>query len=140
MQSLIRTAFRYLIAALVGGVFYREFPKWMGYSGRTSLAFVHTHLMVLGTLMFLILALFAATTDLTGQSRFHSALRWYNLSLIGVVGLMLVRGVIQVVMTEVSRGLDFSISGIAGLTHVLFAIGLVLVFRLLFSVKALREA
>lgn len=140
MKQLIRTAFIYAIAGLVGGVFYREFPKWMDYAGPTALAYIHPHLIGLGSLLFLILALFSLSTDLTDKPGFASTIRWYNLSLIGVVSLLFVRGVVQVVVPEVSRSLDFSISGIAGLTHILFTVSLVLLFRLLGSLRPIRSA
>lgn len=43
---------------MAGGVFYREFTKLNGFSGRTSLGLAHTHHFVLGTLFFLVLAPF----------------------------------------------------------------------------------
>lgn len=59
MKKLLKVSFIYVILALVGGVFYREFTKWNGFTGITSLADIHVHLMVLGVFMFMILALFA---------------------------------------------------------------------------------
>ncbi len=58
MKKLINTSFLYLILALAAGVFYREFTKFNSFTGKTTLAVVHTHLFVLGVLLFLILALF----------------------------------------------------------------------------------
>ena len=49
----------YAIAAMIGGVFYREITKWNGYTGITMLGKVHTHLFLLGMMVFLIVALFA---------------------------------------------------------------------------------
>ena len=43
---------------MVGGVFYREFTKLNGYTGVTALGKVHTHLFLLGMVMFLIIAVF----------------------------------------------------------------------------------
>ena len=42
MKKLWNTSMIYLILALAGGVFYREFSKFHGYTGRTTLAYVHT--------------------------------------------------------------------------------------------------
>ena len=50
-------AFLYAIAAMAFGVFYREFTKFSGFSGRTSLAFLHTHYFMLGMFFFLALML-----------------------------------------------------------------------------------
>ena len=46
MKKMIRIAFFYVILALIGGVFYREFTKFNGFTGVTVLADVHVHLMV----------------------------------------------------------------------------------------------
>ena len=48
MKKLINTSFLYLILALAAGVFYREFTKFNSFTGKTTLAVVHTHLFVLG--------------------------------------------------------------------------------------------
>ena len=37
MKKLLNTAFIYALAAMAGGVFYREFTKFNGFSGRTAL-------------------------------------------------------------------------------------------------------
>lgn len=57
MKKLINTSMIYFILALAAGVFYREFTKFNGFSGSTALCRVHTHLFVLGMLIFLIAAL-----------------------------------------------------------------------------------
>ena len=33
----------YAVIAMALGVFYREFTKFSGFAGRTSLSFLHTH-------------------------------------------------------------------------------------------------
>ena len=47
----------YASLALAGGVFYREFTKYAAFTGKTNLAFLHTHYFVLGMIFFLALAL-----------------------------------------------------------------------------------
>ena len=37
MKKLLNTAFVYALAAMAGGVFYREFTKFNGFTGRTAL-------------------------------------------------------------------------------------------------------
>lgn len=80
-SKLIRLSSVYAIVALVSGVFYREFTKMMDFSGKTTLSLVHVHLFVLGTLLFLLLALFSQITDLTGQKHWKTFYRLYNISL-----------------------------------------------------------
>lgn len=44
----------YAVIAMALGVFYREFTKFSGFAGRTSLSFLHTHYFALGMVFFLI--------------------------------------------------------------------------------------
>ena len=58
LKRYIHTAIFYALMAMAGGVFYREFTKYNHYTGRTTLAFVHTHYFILGMLFFLLLLVF----------------------------------------------------------------------------------
>ena len=42
----------YAVIAMALGVFYREFTKFSGFAGRTSLSFLHTHYFALGMVFF----------------------------------------------------------------------------------------
>ena len=66
-KKLINISLYYAIAAMIGGVFYREFTKWNGYTGVTALGKVHVHLFVLGMAMFLIAALFSERQNLASS-------------------------------------------------------------------------
>ena len=57
MKRYINSALLYTIFALAGGVFYREFTKFNGFTGKTALGVVHTHYFVLGMVFFLLLLL-----------------------------------------------------------------------------------
>lgn len=92
MKKYLNISFLYAVAAMAGGVFYREFTKFNGYTGTTALGKVHTHLFLLGMLMFLVIALYAAA--------------------------------------------NASISGIAGIGHILIGAGIIL---LLLSLKKLAK-
>ncbi|MBU5592988.1 DUF2871 domain-containing protein [Clostridium sp. MSJ-4] len=128
MKKLINTAFIYAIAAMFCGVFYRELTKFMAFEGRTTLAFTHLHLLVLGTVIFLVLALFSIQTDLLEQKRFKTFFTVYNIGLPMMVGMFFVRGILQVMGTTLSSGMNAAISGIAGVTHIILASAIVLLF------------
>ena len=64
MKKALRCSLIYAIAGMAAGVFYREFTKIMGFTGDTVLSSVHPHLLVLGMVMFLIVALFAQRAPL----------------------------------------------------------------------------
>ena len=59
MKKYLNVSILYAIAALIGGVFYREFTKINKYTGVTALGKVHVHLFMLGTIVFLLVSLFA---------------------------------------------------------------------------------
>ncbi len=121
MKKLWNIAFGYFLAAMAGGVFYREFTKYWGYTGETALAYIHVHFMVLGTFAFLLLGVIAKVTNLTGQKGFPVFVKLYNIILPLMMAVMIWRGVLQTLGTELSRGMDAAISGMAGLTHIAMA-------------------
>lgn len=136
MKKYLNYAFSYAIAAMVGGVFYREFTKWNGFSGVTALGKVHVHLFILGTLVFLLVALFASHLDLEGDKNFRLFMKLYNLGLPLMIIMLLVRGIPQVLGITLSTGISAMISGIAGVGHILVGVGLIL---LLLSLKKLAK-
>ena len=137
MKKYLNISLIYAIAAMVGGVFYREFTKWNGFTGMTALGKVHTHLFLLGMLMFLIIALFAEHHDLQKQKLFRVFLWVYNIGVPLIAVMLVVRGIAQVLNVSLSSAANASISGIAGIGHILTGVGLVL---LLISLKKTAES
>ena len=136
MKKYLNLSLLYAVAAMAGGVFYREFTKLNGFVGVTALGKVHTHLFLLGTMVFLLVALFAAQGDLMKQKTFRVFLRVYNVGLLLTAVMMAVRGVTQVLGMSLSAGASASISGIAGIGHILTGVGIIL---LLVSLKGLEQ-
>lgn len=128
MKKMIQIAFSYAIAGMAGGVFFREFTKFNGFTGVTALGKVHTHLFMLGMVMFLIAALFADRLPLAQNKQFKAFLTVYNIGVALTAVMMVVRGVFQVLGTELSKGADASVSGMAGIGHILTGAGIVLLF------------
>ncbi|MDY3014054.1 MAG: DUF2871 domain-containing protein [Evtepia sp.] len=139
MKKYINIAFLYGIAAIACGVFYREFTKFNGFTGKTTLAFTHLHLFVLGTFLFLILAMFSQLTDVETQKNFAWFLRLYNIGLPFMVLMLFVRGIPQVLGIELSRGATSAISGIAGIAHIIMTIAIVLLFMALRKSRSLSK-
>ena len=125
MKKLLNTAFIY---ALAGGVFYREFTKFNGFSGRAALGLVHTHLFLLGTMFFLLAALFSKELDWARGRNFRLFYGLYNTGLCVTAVMLAVRGAAQVLALPLSRGMDAAISGVAGLGHICLGAGLVVFF------------
>lgn len=120
------TALIYAVIAMVCGVFYREFTKFSAFTGKTTLAVLHTHYFLLGMFFFLALLLLAKNDLLPGGRSTGRALILYQVGL-NITGLaLLLRGLTQVWGTELSRGLDASLSGAAGVGHILLSAGLIL--------------
>lgn len=125
MKKYANSALIYAIAAMVFGVFYREFTKFMGFTGESALSVMHTHYFMLGMVMFLLMLLlekqFAFTNGKTGRVLlvYHA-----GLNLTGV--MFLIRGVAQVLGTPLSSGVNAAISGVAGIGHILLGVSMVL--------------
>lgn len=129
MKKLIRMAAGYFAAAMAAGVFYREFTKIIGFEGKTFLSVLHTHLLVLGTLLFLLLALFVRGREEAMESRrFRRFLRFYQISLPFFAGMLMIRGILQVLETPLTRAADAAITGVAGISHILMTLSLFLFF------------
>ncbi len=126
MKKYLNISMIYAIAAMAGGVFYREFTKYNGYTGVTALGKVHTHLFMLGMLVFLVVALYGTHMDLEKIKTFRGFLWVYNIGLPLTSIMLLVRGVTQVLGMNLSSAADASISGIAGIGHILTGIGIIL--------------
>ena len=136
MKKYINVSLVYAVAAMAGGVFYREFTKYNQFTGVTALGKVHTHLFLLGMVVFLLVALFADRLPLERQKGFRAFMKIYNIGVPLTAVMLLVRGVTQVLGLTLSRGASASISGIAGIGHILTGVGLVL---LLLSLRKADE-
>lgn len=131
MKKHIKIAFAYAVAAMACGVFYREFTKGMDFTGVTALGKVHTHLFMLGTVVFLLTALFDSRLNLTDSKLYKPFMVIYNIGVPAASAMMLARGVVQVCGTALSDGGNAAISGVSGIAHVITAAGLVLFFIML---------
>lgn len=128
MKKYVNVSFVYAIFALICGVFYREFTKLNGFTGKTTLGVMHVHLFVLGTILFLIIGLYSIMTNIETQKEFKRFFTLYNISLPFMVIMFMVRGIVQVLGMEVSTGINAAISGIAGISHILMMVSIVFLF------------
>lgn len=128
MKKYFNLSFFYAIAALVCGVFYREFTKFQGFTDKTTLAFTHLHFFVLGMIVFLIVAILCGITNLEQQKQFKWFMRLYNIGLPFMVVMFFVRGIFQVLGTELSSGASAAISGFSGISHIIMTVAIVFFF------------
>ena len=124
-KRYINAALLYGVLAMAGGVFYREFTKFSGFTGKTALGVVHTHYFLLGMVLFLLLALLEKSFSFTGPGT-GRVLIAYQIGLNLTAAALVARGVTQVLGTALSSGMDAALSGSAGCGHILLGVSLVL--------------
>lgn len=131
MKFLYKLAAFYVVLGLALGVFYREYTKYIGFTGETTLSVLHVHTLVLGALFFIILMLLEHQVTLTANTRFKTWLILYNVGLLGVLANLTIRGLLQVQGTDIS-----GLNHIAGTFHALF--GIAWIWFLVILKKAFR--
>ena len=136
MKKYLNYSLSYGVMGLICGVYFREFTKIMGFTGVTTLSKAHPHLLMLGTVLFLIVALFSERLSLETEKTFKLFMRMYNIGLPLTVLMMLIRGTLEVIGAPLSKGLDASISGIAGIGPILLGLGIIL---FIYSLKKAKE-
>ena len=125
MKRYANTALLYAILAMVGGVFYREFTKFNGFTAKITLSVVHTHYFLLGMVFFLLILVLEKAFSFTG-AKTGRVLALYHVGLNLTAVMLVVRGVFQVLGTSLSAGMNAAISGIAGIGHILLGVSLIL--------------
>lgn len=134
-KTLFTTAFIYLVIGMLSGVFYREVTKFKEFpvDNATQLSTLHTHLLVLGFIVPLVVLALDKLYTLAGSKQFTWFFYLYNIGLVITLVMMTVRGWLQVLAgspleqtPELSKGMDAGIAGMAGIGHILLAVSLVL--------------
>ncbi|HIY10145.1 MAG TPA: DUF2871 domain-containing protein [Candidatus Anaerofilum excrementigallinarum] len=124
MKRYMNLSLVYAVLAMVGGVFYREFTKFNGFTGKTTLGVVHPHYFLLGMVFFLLLLLLEKNFGFTGPKT-GRVLAAYQVGLNLTTVMLVVRGVTQVLGTSLSSGMTAAISGMAGIGHIILGVSLV---------------
>ncbi|WP_314147330.1 DUF2871 family protein [uncultured Leifsonia sp.] len=114
----------YLAAGIASGLFYREFTKANDFpeGGATQLGVVHTHLLVLGFLVFLIVLVLDRLFGIARGPLFQWFFWTYNAGLLLTAAMMVVHGS----LTVLGEASSAAIAGIAGMGHILLTIALAL--------------
>lgn len=120
MKRYINYSIVYAVLALVAGVFYREFTKMNDYTAWTTLSVVHTHYFILGMMFFLILGVVSTRV----RFKPNHAVLFYNIGLNLTAIMLVVRSIVQVLDLNVVSAL---ISGVAGISHIIFGVSLILI-------------
>lgn len=134
MKRILTYVIIFTIIGLTLGVFYRESTKFMDFydtvGAKTMLSVAHTHTIVLGALIPL---LFGLVLEQSSKTLNDVKLPWliYISGVALTIVMITTRGSLQVYNVELSKGLDASISGLAGLGHTALGVGFVwMLFKL----------
>lgn len=123
-SNLLKIAATFLILALAGGVFFREFTKAFKWHGDTTLSVVHVHLMSLGFMLFAILYAILQLVK-QGMNKIKVTMIVYNVGLCWTVVTFMVRGIYTITSNQELIFKDAALAGMAGLGHCILAVGLV---------------
>lgn len=133
MKPLFNAALIYMIVGLGSGLYYREFTKLNGFpEGEfTQLGLAHTHLLVLGFSMMLLVLVIERVFALSASNKLFAWFQWlYHTGVVLTSGMLIWHGSLTVLGQESNN----MIAGIAGLGHMLITAGLIVFF------VALRKA
>lgn len=126
MKKLYYTSLFYVVLGLLSGISYREITKAKEFTGTTVLAGLHTHILVLGFLFFMLALILARLFDVHKLKSFGAWYICYNVGLLITIGAMAARGMLQV------NGEDISyLPHIAGLGHMILGASMVWLLILL---------
>ncbi|OPA81213.1 hypothetical protein BVG16_02490 [Paenibacillus selenitireducens] len=126
LKSLQWTSMIYAILGLVAGVFYREYTKWNDFDGQTLLKGLHTHILVLGFMFFLLVLILGKLFEVHKAKSFKGWFWVYNIGFLLTLATMVARGIGQV------KGLELpGLSHAAGMGHTILGAGLIWLLILL---------
>lgn len=135
--TLVRLAAAWTAVGLAGGLGYRELTRAEGFTGTTQLAVVHTHALVLGTVVLLGVLALQRLFDLASDRRYRWFVWVWNASLAFTVAGLTVKGILQV---QGSAAADSAaIAGFSGLGHMGLTAAFVLFFLALGAKVKARE-
>lgn len=90
------------------------------------MSFMHAHYFMLGMAFFLVLMLVEKNFHFSQGRQVGVAVIIYQVGLNITVLCLLARGLTQVWNVSMSKGMDASLSGIAGIGHILLSIGMII--------------
>lgn len=124
ITTLYRLAATWTALGLLSGLAYREITRSHDFTDRTQLAFAHTHLLALGTLMTLTLLILERVFALSTSRWFRPGLWTYTAGVAVTVTMLIVNGV----RTVYGHASTAAYAGVSGLGHITVTVGFVLLF------------
>lgn len=127
LKTLAIIALSWAILGLLAGVGFRELTRHAT-TDPGSLGLVHSHTLVLGMFMSLMLLVLEKLFLLSDWKFFKPGLAVWNIGLLVTVVMLFVQGLRSLWEMEHSAAL----AGVAGLGHIALTVGLFMLFRALF--------
>ena len=127
MRRVLYAFFFYFVLGLLSGFYYRELTLAHHFTGDTQLVVVHTHTLILGMFMHLILLPVVKVFKLSSYYLFNWFFIVYNIGVLTTIGMMFTKGTYQVIGMTVPE----SFAGYAGIGHTILTAGFILLFFLL---------
>ncbi|WKD61914.1 hypothetical protein CCICO_09535 [Corynebacterium ciconiae DSM 44920] len=128
MRKLSTLAAVYLGIGLIAGVYYREFTRLHDYDGDTQLSTVHTHALVLGVIVPLVLIALSASISIDTHRRFTAFFITYTVALTWMIAHMIIKGSWQVL--NPTGEYPAALAGISGIGHILMTVALILLLMI----------
>lgn len=124
-RGILELGFVNLILGLTGGVFYREFTKLFDYTQNTMLGKVHGHVLALGVIFMMVIFLLAKDNQLLkgGKQSIGKGVIIFNSGIFVSALFMVIRGIMEVLGYVPSSMENGMISGLAGIGHIILALG-----------------
>ncbi|HAY42784.1 MAG TPA: hypothetical protein DCY59_04195, partial [Micrococcaceae bacterium] len=97
MRKLINIAFAYMLVGVASGLFFREFTKMNDFpeGGWTQLSVVHTHLLVLGFIVTLLVLLLEKAFNISSHRKLYAwFMGTYHAGVIITAGMQLAHGML----------------------------------------------
>ncbi|MBM6630161.1 DUF2871 domain-containing protein [Mammaliicoccus vitulinus] len=128
MKKLFYSSAIYTALGLLSGLFYREMSQSNDFEGYSQLNVTHTHMLVLGTLMFLVFLLIEKNFSLSKNRKlFNWFFITYHIGLLLTVAMQMTNGIMTIKGIEVSP----AIAGMSGLGHIFLTVAFILFYILL---------
>lgn len=126
---LFRLAAGWTAIGLASGLAYREITRSTGFTGFTQLGLVHTHTLVLGTLVGLGLLALQRIFSLSRDRRFTWFVWVWSIGLVLTAGGLATKGTLRVLGSATAY--SPALAGVSGLGHILLTVAFVLLFLVL---------
>jgi hypothetical protein len=128
-MTLFRIAALWTAIGLASGLAYRELTRSVQYTGPTQLSVVHTHVLVLGTVVGLVLLALERLYHCSRDRRFTWMLWLWNCGLALTATGLAVKGTLQVLGSSAAD--SPALAGLSGSGHIVITAAFVLLFLVL---------